>query len=137
VRETLAAARQRYPGRRLIAVLEPRNYTSQTRAFQERFRQAFGQADRVILAALFRPERYDEHTAMNPAELVEGLRSDGVRADYIPAVDDIVADLASTAESRDVVILMSNGGFGGIHGKLLEALHRRGPRAGGPGPTSA
>jgi UDP-N-acetylmuramate: L-alanyl-gamma-D-glutamyl-meso-diaminopimelate ligase len=137
VRETLAAARQRYPGRRLIAVLEPRNYTSQTHAFQERFRQAFGQADRVILAALFRPERYDEHTAMNPAELVEGLRSDGVRADYIPAVDDIVADLASTAESRDVVILMSNGGFGGIHGKLLEALHRRGPRAGGPGPTSA
>ena len=126
VRETLAAARQRYAGRRLFAVFEPRNYTSQTRAFQDDFRSAFRQADRVILAALFRPERYDERTAMNPAQLVEGLRSDGVQADYIPAVDDIVAELTSSAEPGDVVILMSNGGFGGIHGKLLAALEERG-----------
>ena len=122
VRETLAAARQRWAGRRLIAVFEPRNYTSQTRGFQEAFRDAFRHADRVILAALFRPERYDEHTAMSPTELVEALRADGVRADYIPAVDDIVNELKASAEPGDVVILMSNGGFGGIHGRLLEAL---------------
>jgi len=126
VRETLAAVRQRYAGRRLIAVFEPRSYTSQTRAHQEDFRAAFRMADRVILAALFRPERYDENSGMSPAQLVEGLRCDGINADYIPAVDDIVAELSSSAEPGDVVILMSNGGFGGIHEKLLEALRRRG-----------
>jgi len=122
VRETLAAARQRWAGRRLIAVFEPRNYTSQTRGFQEGFREALRNADRVILAALFRPERYDEHTAMSPSELVEGLRAGGVEADYIPAVDDIVEELRSATQPGDVVLLMSNGGFGGIHEKLLAAL---------------
>jgi len=135
VRETLAAARLRWAGRRLIAVFEPRNYTSQTRGFQEAFRDAFRRADRVILAALFRPERYDEHTAMSPTELVEALRADGVRADYIPAVDEIVNELKSSAEPGDVVILMSNGGFGGIHGRLLEALGRRSAPSSGSGET--
>jgi UDP-N-acetylmuramate: L-alanyl-gamma-D-glutamyl-meso-diaminopimelate ligase len=125
VRETLVAARQRWAGRRIIAVFEPRNYTSQTRSFQDGFRAAFQKADHVILAALFRPERYDEHSAMRPAELVDSLRADGVRADYIPAVDDIVAELRAATEPGDVVLLMSNGGFGGIHGKLLEALEGR------------
>jgi UDP-N-acetylmuramate: L-alanyl-gamma-D-glutamyl-meso-diaminopimelate ligase len=125
VRETLVAARQRWAGRRLIAVFEPRNYTSQTRGFQEAFRRALRHADHVILAALFRPERYDEHIAMSPAALVEGLRADGVTADYVPVVDDIVKELVSSTRPGDVVLLMSNGGFGGIHGKLLEALAGR------------
>jgi UDP-N-acetylmuramate: L-alanyl-gamma-D-glutamyl-meso-diaminopimelate ligase len=125
VRETLEAARQRYPGRRVVAVFEPRNYTSQRREFQDRFRRALASADRVVLAALFRPERYDARTGMDPAELVAGLRAEGVDASYIPEVDDIVAAVVSGAEAGDVVLVMSNGGFGGIHAKLLEGLEGR------------
>jgi len=126
VRETIDAARQRYPGRRVVAVFEPRNYTSQRREFQDRFRAALAAADRVVLAALFKPERYDEQTGMDPAELVAGLEADGVDASYIPQVDDIVAAVVSGASSGDVVLIMSNGGFGGIHEKLLRALGSEG-----------
>jgi UDP-N-acetylmuramate: L-alanyl-gamma-D-glutamyl-meso-diaminopimelate ligase len=125
VRETLEAARQRFAGGRIVAVFEPRSYTAQRREFQERFRQALAGADRVILAGLFRPERYDEQTGMDPAELVEGLRGDGIEADYLPDVDDIVTTLVNDSEAGDVILVMSNGGFGGIHGKLLAGLEGR------------
>jgi UDP-N-acetylmuramate: L-alanyl-gamma-D-glutamyl-meso-diaminopimelate ligase len=124
VRETLAAARSRYAGRRLIAVLEPRSYTAQLREFQEAFTHALAGADRVILGGLFHPERYDEHTGMDPEQVVSELRAAGLQADHVPEVDRIVAALSESVRPGDVVLLMSNGGFGGIHAKLLEALGR-------------
>ena len=60
---------------------------------------------------------------MNPAEMVESLRAGGKRADYIPLVEDIVSRLASDLKGNEVVLIMSNGGFGGIHQKLLDALN--------------
>lgn len=122
VRETIEAARQRFRGRRVIAVFEPRSYTAQLRRFQEAYRHALAMADRVVLAGLFHPERYDERTGMDPGELVAGLRSDGVEADYVPGVADIVRSVAPAARSGDVILIMSNGGFGGIHAKMLDAL---------------
>jgi UDP-N-acetylmuramate: L-alanyl-gamma-D-glutamyl-meso-diaminopimelate ligase len=126
VRETVEAARQRFTGRRIVAVFEPRSYTAQRREFQEPYRAALGGADEVVLAGLFRPERYTEATGMNPVELVAGLAADGVEARYVPQVEDIVEHLVDTLHDREVVLIMSNGGFGGIHEKLLEALRARG-----------
>ncbi len=122
VRETILAARQRYPDRRLVAVFEPRSYTAQRREFQDDFRKALSGADRVVVAGLFRPERYDEKTGMNPAQVAAELRQADVQADYIPEVDDIVSAVVDDAREGDVVLVMSNGGFGGIHGKLLWRL---------------
>src|SRR5690606_10496685 len=122
VRETIAAARQRFAGARVIAVCEPRSYTAQRKEFQDAFRTALGTADRVVLAGLHRPERYDVITGMDPRAVVERLRSDGVEAAYIPEVDVIVDEVASAARPGDVLLVMSNGGFGGIHVKLLERL---------------
>ena len=122
VRETITAMKSRFAGSRLVAIFEPRNYTSQRKEFQESFRGALAIADRVVVAKLFRPERYDAQTAMDPEALAAGLRADGVAADYIPHVDDIVGRIASEARPGDVLLVMSNGGFGGIHEKLLAAL---------------
>jgi UDP-N-acetylmuramate: L-alanyl-gamma-D-glutamyl-meso-diaminopimelate ligase len=122
VRETIAATRQRFAGRRVIALFEPRSYTAQRVEFQEDFRRALGGADRVILAGLFHPERYDRGTGMDPEALVAGVRADGVPADHVPVVDRIVAIVADEARPGDVVLVMSNGGFGGIHDRLLDAL---------------
>jgi UDP-N-acetylmuramate: L-alanyl-gamma-D-glutamyl-meso-diaminopimelate ligase len=120
---TIQAARQRFGADRcLIAVFEPRSYTAQRREFQEPYRHALGSADRVILAGLFHPERYDLVTGMDPHELIAQLRADAVDARYIPDVDEIVRTLAPELEPGDVVLVMSNGAFGGIHGKLLDAL---------------
>ncbi|HEX8246067.1 MAG TPA: UDP-N-acetylmuramate:L-alanyl-gamma-D-glutamyl-meso-diaminopimelate ligase [Longimicrobium sp.] len=122
VRETIDAVRQRYGGRPLVAVFEPRSYTAQRREFQDAYRRAFGSADQVVLAGLFHPERYTEQTALNPRELVAAWKGEGKEAWYIPDPDDIVAHLAPRLHHGEVVLVMSNGGFGGIHDKLLKAL---------------
>ncbi|MQA90423.1 MAG: UDP-N-acetylmuramate:L-alanyl-gamma-D-glutamyl-meso-diaminopimelate ligase [Gemmatimonas sp.] len=125
VRETIDATRQRFAGRPVVGVFEPRSYTAQRREFQEPYRQSFAGADHVILAGLFRPERYTEETGLDPHRLVEDLEADGIEAHYIPAVDEIVAHLKARLQGGEIVLVMSNGGFGGIHEKLLAALQGR------------
>jgi UDP-N-acetylmuramate: L-alanyl-gamma-D-glutamyl-meso-diaminopimelate ligase len=122
VRGVVSAARERFPGARVVAIFEPRSYTAQRREFQEAYRGALGTADRVVLAALFHPERYDSRTGMDPEALVESIRDDGVPADYIPDVDRIVDTVVAESRPGDVLLVLSNGGFGGIHGKLLARL---------------
>jgi UDP-N-acetylmuramate: L-alanyl-gamma-D-glutamyl-meso-diaminopimelate ligase len=122
VRETIQAIRQRFVGGRVVAIFEPRSYTAQRREFQQAFGSALGAADRVVLAGLFHPERYDQRTGMDPSAMVAGIRAGGVPADYIPEVADIVRTVAAGARPGDVLLVMSNGGFGGIHAKLLDAL---------------
>ena len=124
VRETIAATRQKFVDRRVVAIFEPRSYTAQLRSFQQLCREALGDADRVVLAGLFHPERYDANTGLDPEELVRSLRADGVEADYIPDVDRIVDAIAPASRPGDVLLVMSNGGFGGIHEKLLATLGR-------------
>jgi UDP-N-acetylmuramate: L-alanyl-gamma-D-glutamyl-meso-diaminopimelate ligase len=126
VRETIEAVRQRYAGRPLVAIFEPRSYTAQLREFQQAYGDAFHAADRVVLAGLFHPERYTEQTAMDPTALVERWRSEGKPADYLPDPDEIVRRLVPELKGGEVLLVMSNGGFGGIHGKLLDALRARG-----------
>jgi UDP-N-acetylmuramate: L-alanyl-gamma-D-glutamyl-meso-diaminopimelate ligase len=122
VRETIDAVRQRFAGRPLVAVFEPRSYTAQRREFQDAYRRAFAGADEIVLAGLFHPERYTAQTAMSPVELVDAWKGEGKQAWYIPDPDEIVRHLAPRLTHGEVVLVMSNGGFGGIHGKLLDAL---------------
>jgi UDP-N-acetylmuramate: L-alanyl-gamma-D-glutamyl-meso-diaminopimelate ligase len=118
----MEAVRQRYRGRPLVAIFEPRSYTAQRREFQEPYRDALSGAERVVLAGLFHPERYTAETGLDPERLIEGLRASGVAADYIPDVDEIVARVVPDLAGNEVILVMSNGGFGGIHAKLLDAL---------------
>jgi UDP-N-acetylmuramate: L-alanyl-gamma-D-glutamyl-meso-diaminopimelate ligase len=125
VRETIAAARQKYGTRRIIAIYEPRSYTAQRREFEESYAEAFMQADGVIMAGLFHPERYDGNTALRPQELVKRWNEAGKDAAYLPNADDIIERVARGARSGDIVLIMSNGGFGGIHDRLIRALNGR------------
>ncbi|HEX2093673.1 MAG TPA: UDP-N-acetylmuramate--L-alanine ligase [Longimicrobiaceae bacterium] len=125
VRETLEAARQRYAGRPIVAVFEPRSYTAQRREFQDAYVRAFGAARDVVLAGLFHPERYSSEVAMDPHQVVEALRAQGKDAAYVPQVDEIVRHVTERLRGGEVILVMSNGGFGGIHGKLLDALRAR------------
>ena len=122
VRETLLAARQRYPGRRLVAVFEPRSYTAQRKDLQQSFERSLAEADKIVIAGLFHPERYTGDTAISPQEMMEALRADGREADFIGSADDIVIHLVPRLQKDDVVVVMSNGSFGGIHEKLLRRL---------------
>jgi UDP-N-acetylmuramate: L-alanyl-gamma-D-glutamyl-meso-diaminopimelate ligase len=121
VHETLSALRTGYPGRRLWAVFEPRSASSCRRVFQDDFARAFGAADEVVLAAVFR-STLPEDERLSAEQLVLDLTRQGRHARHIPEIDDIVSTIARERRDGDVVVLMLNGGFGGIHGKLLQAL---------------
>lgn len=122
VRETMAAVRQKYSGRRLIAIFEPRSYTAQRREFQGDYERALSTADEIVFGGLFHPERYTKETAVDPHALVSAWRSSGKPAEHIADPDQIVEYLTPRLKPGDVILVMSNGGFGGIHGKLLKAL---------------
>src|SRR5437868_13422115 len=93
VLETLKAARAKYPGHRLIALFEPRSYTSQIKAFQQAFEDGLREADAIIIAGLFHPERYTKEIAISPEEMIDNLRRAGREAAFIPSTDEIVVYL--------------------------------------------
>jgi UDP-N-acetylmuramate: L-alanyl-gamma-D-glutamyl-meso-diaminopimelate ligase len=121
--ETLAALRDRYRGRRLWAIFEPRSATSRRAIFQEEFVDAFAAADRVVIAGLYNPDAIPPGERLAPERLAQAIALRCAKdACYIPEVEAIVAHVQTAAEPGDVVVIMSNGGFGGIHEKLLHAL---------------
>jgi UDP-N-acetylmuramate: L-alanyl-gamma-D-glutamyl-meso-diaminopimelate ligase len=121
IAETLAALRAANPGRRIWAVFEPRSASSSRRVFQEDFARAFGPADEVIIAPVFRTN-LPEAERLSTEQLVRDLRRIGQRARTAASLDEIVAAIAREHTERDLVVFMSNGAFGGIHNKMLHAL---------------
>jgi len=126
VTETIAATRMAYPGQRLWAVFEPCTNTSRTNVFQEQYQEAFadvGAGNEVIIAAINKPEKVADPTRrLDVAQLVAGLRAAGVAAQYIAEVEEIIYTVVHHSQPGDVVLCMSNGGFGNIHTRLLTAL---------------
>jgi UDP-N-acetylmuramate: L-alanyl-gamma-D-glutamyl-meso-diaminopimelate ligase len=122
VRETIRAVRGRYPDRRIVAVFEPRSNTSRRKVFQREFTAALSGADEVILADVFGAEKIPPEERLSPEEVAAELRASGRPAHVIPGVDGIVSRLAGTCRPGDLILLMSNGGFGGIQGKMKTAL---------------
>jgi UDP-N-acetylmuramate: L-alanyl-gamma-D-glutamyl-meso-diaminopimelate ligase len=125
VHETLLALRSGYPGRRIWAVFEPRSASSCRRIFQDDFAAAFGAADEVMVAAVFRSS-LPESERLDAPQLVADLQARGQHARHMPDNDDIIRTIVREHRGGDVVVLMSNGGFGGIHRKLLQALGESG-----------
>jgi UDP-N-acetylmuramate: L-alanyl-gamma-D-glutamyl-meso-diaminopimelate ligase len=123
--ETLRAVRASYPDRRIWAIFEPRSATSCRRVFQDDFARAFIEsgADEILLPAVFRAS-LPEDERLSVEQLVDDIARAGRHARYVPKVDDIVTTIADEAREGDLVVVMSNGGFEGIHDKLLAALTR-------------
>ena len=122
VRGTIAALAEQFAGNRLWAVFEPRTNTSRRAIFQAEYAEAFDQADEVIVAAVDHPERAPAGDRFSAELLVEELKHRGLSARYIPDVASIVDAVARDSRDGDVILIMSNGSFGGIHQRLLEAL---------------
>jgi UDP-N-acetylmuramate: L-alanyl-gamma-D-glutamyl-meso-diaminopimelate ligase len=121
VAETLAGLRAAHPDARIWAVFEPRSASSCRRVFQEDFARAFAGADEVVIAPVFR-STLPESERLSIPQLVRDLCAQGQSAREAESIDDIVSGIASGHRQGDLVVLMSNGGFGGIHQKLLRAL---------------
>lgn len=122
VRKTIAAMKHKYPGRRLWAVFEPRTASSRRKVFQSQYPDAFLEADRIIIADVYKAERIEEKERFSPELVVKELVRKGKEARHLRKVDDIVRYLRGNLHNGDTVLLMSNGDFGGIAEKLLSLL---------------
>jgi UDP-N-acetylmuramate: L-alanyl-gamma-D-glutamyl-meso-diaminopimelate ligase len=124
IRETLKALRHRYPGCRLWAIFEPRSNTTRRAVFQQDLPDALKLADGVLLSQVARLDQIPEDDRLNPEAVVEAIAQSGRPAFYEPDVAHILERLVPLLKAEDVVVIFSNGGFDGIHGKLLARLGR-------------
>jgi UDP-N-acetylmuramate: L-alanyl-gamma-D-glutamyl-meso-diaminopimelate ligase len=125
IRQTLDSLRQRYAGRRLWAIFEPRSNTTRRAIFQKELGECFASADVVCISQVARLEQIPPAERLNPEKIVEGLRAQGKTAHYLPGVDEIVQTVKKDSQAGDVIVIFSNGGFGGIHQKVLDMLAAR------------
>jgi UDP-N-acetylmuramate: L-alanyl-gamma-D-glutamyl-meso-diaminopimelate ligase len=125
IRETLRALRIKYPNQKVWAVFEPRTNTTRRNVFQTELAESFGDADAVVVSQVARLDQLPAEQRLSPEKLMMDLKAAGKQTAYLPDVDSIVAHVAQNAQGGEVVCVFSNGGFGGIHTKLLERLGRR------------
>ena len=121
VGETLAGLRAANPDARIWAVFEPRSASSCRSVFQDDFAKAFGSANQVIIAPVFR-SKLPEAERLSVPRLVRDLKARGQSAREAASLDEIIQTVVGEHRPGDLVVLMSNGGFGGIHQRLLTAL---------------
>jgi UDP-N-acetylmuramate: L-alanyl-gamma-D-glutamyl-meso-diaminopimelate ligase len=122
VKATIEAARGRWPGRRLWAILEPRSNSMRRKVFQEALPEALALSDRVILGGVFRSQQLGEENRLDPESVAKSVRALGKDARVYPSSDAIAEHLAAEARAGDLVLIMSNGSFDGLCEKLLKRL---------------
>jgi UDP-N-acetylmuramate: L-alanyl-gamma-D-glutamyl-meso-diaminopimelate ligase len=122
IRETILALRHRYPGHKIWAIFEPRTNTTRRAIFQSALPEALKFADGVILARVAKLEQLPLEDRLDPEQVVQTIRASGTPAFYEPYVDDILHRMKPLAKPGDVIVVFSNGGFDGIHQRLLTEL---------------
>ncbi len=127
ISQTLTALRHRYPGHRLWAIFEPRSNTTRRAVLQEELSNALKLADGVFISEVARLEQIPEDERLNPAAVMEAIAEDGRPAFYEKDATHIVQRLIPLLKEDDVVVVFSNGGFDGIHEKILAQLRGSGP----------
>ncbi len=115
IRETIAAARLRWPDRRIRALFEPRSNTTVTNRFQTAMEDAFSAADEVFIGPVHRANAIPESQRLDTALLVRALREKGLSAHAFEDVGLLAEAVTNTGGNHDVVLIMSNGAFGGIY----------------------
>eukprot|EP00112_Aurelia_sp_Birch-Aquarium-sp1_P006051 Seg16769.1 transcript_id=Seg16769.1/GoldUCD/mRNA.D3Y31 product="UDP-N-acetylmuramate-L-alanyl-gamma-D-glutamyl-meso-2 6-diaminoheptandioate ligase" protein_id=Seg16769.1/GoldUCD/D3Y31 len=116
------ALRQRYPSNGLWVLFEPRSNTTRRKVFQVQLAEALARADKSIVAGVPDPEKVELEDRLDPRQLVSDIVANGTDAWFLDTVDEIVDHVTANVSEGDVVAVLSNGGFGGIHQKLLDKL---------------
>ena len=123
VRETIRALRLRYPGRRLVAIFEPRTHTSRRNIFQREFAEAFAEADLSICTRVFREDSVEAENRFSPELWAEQLRSMGRQGMYFPETEELIEHLSMTCRSGDLLLFMSSASLYNIINELKRKLN--------------
>jgi UDP-N-acetylmuramate: L-alanyl-gamma-D-glutamyl-meso-diaminopimelate ligase len=119
---TLEATRTRWPGRKIWAAIEPRSNTMRRKIFQHVLPDALAIADAVLIGPVSRAQLLDEEDRLSPEAIADSLLERGRPAKAFESAAGISEYLAENAKPGDMVMVMSNGSFDGLSGKLLEKL---------------
>jgi UDP-N-acetylmuramate: L-alanyl-gamma-D-glutamyl-meso-diaminopimelate ligase len=123
VAATLSALRHRYPKRKLIGVFEPRSNTSRRNIYQKEFARAFDMADVSIICGVDHPEKVPLDERLDTEQLAQAISSHNGSAAYsMSGPDEIFTYLTGQLANGDLIVLMSNGGFGGLPKRFREYL---------------
>jgi UDP-N-acetylmuramate: L-alanyl-gamma-D-glutamyl-meso-diaminopimelate ligase len=122
IRMNLEATRTRWPGQKIWAVVEPRTNTMRRKIFQDVLPDALALADVVLIGPVNRAQLLEDDERLSPETIAGLIQERGRPAKAFAATDEIVDYLSERAKPRDVVMIMSNGSFDGLSGKLLAAL---------------
>ncbi len=125
IKGTLHALRTKYSDRRIIAVFEPRSNTTRRNIFQKELAECFADADIVFMSQIARLHLLSESERLDPEQVMSDIRSKGKEAYYLADAEAISTRVAEVARPDDIVIVMSNGGFGGIHELLRQKLSEK------------
>ena len=125
IRATIEAARLRWPGRRLWAILEPRSNSMRRRVFQDSLPQALALGDRIILGSVHRAGQLSDDQRLDPGSIASVVRQLGKDARVLSSADAIADFLVAEARPGDLLLVMSNGSFDGLCEKLLKRLPAR------------
>jgi len=122
IEQTILALRARYPKSRLWVVLEPRSNTMRRNLLQDALSRSLALADQVVIAAIFKSEAIPEAERLDLRRVIDEIQKRGRQARIFADADAIVNAIAPELRERDVVAILSNGGFGGIYEKLPQRL---------------
>jgi UDP-N-acetylmuramate: L-alanyl-gamma-D-glutamyl-meso-diaminopimelate ligase len=129
IEQTIRALRARYPQSRLWVVLEPRSNTMRRNVLQDALARSLALADQVVIAAIFKSEAIPEAERLDLNRVIAEIQKRGKQARVFADADAIVNAIAPELRPRDVVAILSNGGFGGIYEKLPQRLRGLGVKA--------
>jgi UDP-N-acetylmuramate: L-alanyl-gamma-D-glutamyl-meso-diaminopimelate ligase len=122
IRLAVQSLRQRHPGSRLWVLFEPRSNTTRRAVFQNELAESLALADFAIVAAIPDLHKIPENDRLDPAKLSADIARHGGHGSYVQDLNEIISTVAKNATPGDIIAVLSNGGFGGIHQKLLTAL---------------
>jgi len=122
IQQTIHALRARYPQSRLWVVLEPRSNTMRRNVLQDALARSLALADQVVVAAIFKSEAIPEEERLDLNRVIAEIQKRSKPARILADADAIVNAIAPDLRERDVVAILSNGGFGGIYEKLPQRL---------------
>jgi len=129
IEQTILALRARYPKSRLWVVLEPRSNTMRRNVLQDALSRSLALADQVVVASIFKSEAIPEEERLDLQRVIDEIQKREKQARILADADAIVNAIAPELRERDVVAILSNGGFGGIYEKLPQRLRSLGVKA--------
>lgn len=119
IKTTLVGLRARYPDSRVIAIIEPRSNTMRMECHHQLLPDAVATADWVYW---YESSANGEPSADNEPSALQTLFADSEKIHVLNSIENIVTQVASLATKNDQIVIMSNGGFGGIHKLLIRSL---------------